>query len=221
MQVELARLSSTDALTGLSNRRRFDEVFATAWDSSRRTRKPVSLILVDVDHFKRFNDRYGHTVGDDVLKGLARCLSASVHRPDDLVARVGGEEFAILLADTDAAGALRIADKVHEELATLSVASAGIGAGSVTASIGVATEAGVPAERLRRSTVPRTLRSTGLRKADATRPDARLRPRRSGPAAVIHAPNPCLSIAYGSSQYRDMLVARDARVGEIAYASAM
>ncbi|GJD56331.1 sensor domain-containing diguanylate cyclase [Methylobacterium dankookense] len=144
MQAELARLSSTDALTGLANRRRFDEVFATAWDSSRRTGKPVSLILVDADHFKRFNDRYGHTVGDDVLKGLARCLSVSVHRPDDLVARVGGEEFAILLADTDAAGALRVADKVHGALTTLSVASAGIGAGAVTASIGVATGTGVP-----------------------------------------------------------------------------
>lgn len=146
MQAELARLSSTDALTGLANRRRFDEVFATAWDSSRRTGKPVSLILVDADHFKRFNDRYGHTVGDDVLKGLARCLSASVHRPDDLVARVGGEEFAILLADTDAAGTLRVADKVHAALTTLSVASAGIGAGAVTASIGVSTSAGVPGE---------------------------------------------------------------------------
>ena len=146
MQAELARLSSTDALTGLANRRRFDEVFATAWDGSRRTGRPVSLILVDADHFKRFNDCYGHTVGDDVLKGLARCLSVSVHRPDDLVARVGGEEFAILLSDTDAAGALRVADKVHGALATLSVASAGIGAGAVTASIGAATGTNVPSE---------------------------------------------------------------------------
>ena len=88
--------------------------------------------------FKRFNDHYGHQVGDEVLQGLARRLSASVHRPHDLVCRVGGEEFTILLPDTDQAGALRIAEKVHAETSTLAIGSARIGAGSVTVSIGLA-----------------------------------------------------------------------------------
>lgn len=146
MHAEMARLSRTDALTGLANRRRFDEVFATALASAGRTGKPLSLLVVDADHFKRYNDRYGHAVGDEVLKGLAHCLAASVHRPDDLVARVGGEEFVVFLPGTDAAGALRVADAVHERVATLSVPSAGIGAGAVTVSIGLATGPGLDAE---------------------------------------------------------------------------
>jgi diguanylate cyclase (GGDEF)-like protein len=154
MQAELARLSLTDVLTGLPNRRRFEQDFGRIWKSARRTGKPLSLLVVDADHFKRYNDRYGHAVGDEVLKGLARCLSAGVHRPDDVVARVGGEEFAVLLPDTDAAGAMRIAAKVQESVASLSVASAGIGAGAVTVSIGLATGPGPaeePAEALYRA----------------------------------------------------------------------
>ena len=138
VEAELAHLSQTDALTGLPNRRRFDEVLAHAWKSSRRTGKPLSLLIVDADHFKRYNDRYGHAVGDAVLKGLARCLAGSVHRPNDLVARVGGEEFGLLLPDTDGPGALRVAKEVHARIAGLGVASAGIGAGAVTVSIGIA-----------------------------------------------------------------------------------
>ncbi len=136
VQAELARQSRTDALTGLANRRRFEEVFGKAWEGARRTGKPLSLLLVDVDHFKRWNDRYGHAVGDEVLKGLARCLSGSVRRPDDIAARVGGEEFAILLPDTDEDGALRVAGKMHEAVAALAVPSAG--AGAVTVSVGLA-----------------------------------------------------------------------------------
>ena len=143
MQAELARLSLTDALTGLHNRRRFEEAFEVAGDVARRTGRPLSLLIVDADHFKRYNDRYGHAVGDEVLKALARSLFAAVHRPDDLVARVGGEEFAILLPETDGDGAMRIAGKVHEAVARLAVPSAGIGAGGVTVSIGLATEHGL------------------------------------------------------------------------------
>ena len=139
IQAQLTRLSCTDPLTGLPNRRQFDEASVRAPASARRSRTPLSLLVVDADHFKRVNDRYGHAVGDAVLKGLARCLSASVHRPNDLVCRVGGEEFVLLLPDTDRGGALRIAEKVHAEVSTLAVASAGIEAGSVTVSIGLAT----------------------------------------------------------------------------------
>ncbi|WP_456685972.1 sensor domain-containing diguanylate cyclase [Bradyrhizobium sp. P5_C11_2] len=138
MQAELAKLSLTDALTGLPNRRAFEDAFTRASGGVRRSGEPLSLLIVDADHFKRFNDRYGHAVGDEVLKGLARCLSASIHRPHDLVCRVGGEEFAILLPDTDQAGAFCIAEKVHAEVSTLAIGSAGIGAGAVTVSIGLA-----------------------------------------------------------------------------------
>lgn len=139
MQAELKRLSLTDALTGLPNRRAFDEAGAGAWADAQRSDGCLSLLIVDADHFKRFNDRYGHQVGDEVLRGLARCLSVGVHRPADLVCRVGGEEFVLLLPDTDQAGAYRIAEKVHTEVSLLTVGSAGIGAGAVTVSIGLAT----------------------------------------------------------------------------------
>lgn len=138
MQAELERLSLTDALTRLPNRRAFEEAGTRAWNAAQRNGKPLALLIVDADHFKQFNDRYGHQVGDAVLQGLARCLSASVHRPHDLVSRVGGEEFAVLLPDTDLADALRVANKVHVEVSTLAVRSAGIGAGAVTVSIGLA-----------------------------------------------------------------------------------
>lgn len=137
VQAELERMSLTDALTRLPNRRAFEDAGARACKGASRSGKPLALLIVDADHFKRFNDRYGHQVGDEVLRGLARCLSASVHRPHDLVSRVGGEEFAILLPDTDQAGALRIAGKIHAEVSTLAIGSAGIGAGAVTVSIGL------------------------------------------------------------------------------------
>ncbi|MCJ2102522.1 sensor domain-containing diguanylate cyclase [Methylobacterium sp. E-046] len=138
MRAELAALSRTDALTGLANRRCFEDRFARALETARHGAQPLSLLIVDADHFKRYNDRYGHPVGDAVLQGLARSLAASVHRPEDLVSRIGGEEFALLLPDTDEAGAQRVADKVHAEVSTLAVPSAGIGAGAVTVSIGLA-----------------------------------------------------------------------------------
>lgn len=137
-QAELAWLSLTDALTGLPNRRRFDEDLATAYKSALRNREPLSLLIVDADHFKRFNDQHGHAVGDEVLKRLARSLSKSVHRPADLVCRFGGEEFAVLLPGTDVPGARRIAENVHDEVKSLSVPAAGILAGTVTVSIGIA-----------------------------------------------------------------------------------
>ena len=139
MHAEMARLSETDALTGLPNRRRFEHALALAADDARRTGKPLSLLVVDADYFKRFNDRYGHAVGDEVLRGLARCLSASVHRPGDLACRVGGEEFVLLLEGTDEPGALRVAEEVHAQVSRLAVAAAGIGAGAVTVSVGLAT----------------------------------------------------------------------------------
>jgi diguanylate cyclase (GGDEF)-like protein len=138
MQVELSRLSLTDALTGLPNRRRFEAEMARAWNGPSDPARPRALLVIDADHFKAVNDRHGHSVGDTVLIGLARCLTASVHRPDDLVCRVGGEEFVMLLPETDEAGARRIADKVHAEVAKLAVVPAGIRPGAITVSIGLA-----------------------------------------------------------------------------------
>ncbi len=138
VEAELAHLSLTDALTGLSNRRRFEQDLVRAVDDANHADQPLSLLVLDADHFKRFNDRFGHAIGDEILKGLARCLSASVHRPQDLVCRIGGEEFAVLLPDTDQSGAHRVAERLHADVAKLQVASVGIAAGSVTVSIGLA-----------------------------------------------------------------------------------
>ena len=156
-QAELARLSDTDALTGLANRRRFEAAFDEAWKDAGGMGETLSLLVVDADHFKRFNDRYGHAVGDAVLVGLGMRLAASVHRPEDVVFRVGGEEFVVLLRDTDAAGALQVARRIHEEVAELTVASASLAAGSVTVSIGLASaapalpEAGTASDLYRRA----------------------------------------------------------------------
>ena len=141
MHAELARLSRTDPLTGLANRRRFEDAYERACEDARRTGKPLSLLVVDADHFKRYNDTHGHVVGDEVLKGLAGCLRESVTRPGDLVCRVGGEEFVLLLSNTDEVGALRVADEVHAQVSRLAVGMAGIAAGSVTVSIGLASSA--------------------------------------------------------------------------------
>ncbi len=142
MQAELARLSLTDVLTGLPNRRRFEDEIARAWTGPPDPAAMRSLLAVDVDHFKAINDRYGHGIGDAVLRGLAACLSASIRRPGDLACRIGGEEFVLLLPDTDEAGALRIAEAVHAEVATLGIAAAGIRPGSITVSIGLASTRG-------------------------------------------------------------------------------
>ena len=138
VEAELDLLSRTDALTGLANRRRFEEAFARGGADARPGSGPLSLLVIDVDHFKRINDRHGHGAGDAALKALAGALAASVHRPCDLVARIGGEEFALLLPDTDAAGAVRIAGTVHAAVARLTVEAAAIAAGGLTVSIGLA-----------------------------------------------------------------------------------
>ncbi|MEH3119512.1 MAG: sensor domain-containing diguanylate cyclase [Methylorubrum populi] len=142
MQAELARLSHTDALTALPNRRRFEEVFEREWKAARRSGRPLALLVIDADHFKRINDRHGHAVGDVVLRGLADSLTASLRRPGDLATRIGGEEFAVLLPATDRDGAQRVAKAMHGAVAGLAVSAAGIGPGTVTISIGLAVSRG-------------------------------------------------------------------------------
>lgn len=110
---ELQRLSSLDGLTGIANRRVFDEFVKREWLRAARDNSSISLILIDIDHFKKFNDGYGHQGGDDCLRKVAHALAATVKRPSDLVARYGGEEFAVVMPDTDREGAAKIAEALR------------------------------------------------------------------------------------------------------------
>lgn len=110
---ELAQLAATDALTGVANRRMLDQSLRHEWFRAQRSGKSLSLLMIDADHFKAFNDRHGHQAGDQALRELAKVITANVRRPTDLVARYGGEEFSVILAETDSAGARQIAEHVR------------------------------------------------------------------------------------------------------------
>lgn len=137
---ELERLSETDALTDLANRRKLETALADEWRRRQRSRSPLSAIMLDVDHFKAFNDAYGHRVGDDCLQMIGRILAAAARRPGDLAARYGGEEFVMLLPDTDAAGAMAVAESVRRAVVEAATPHGrSITAAVVTVSLGVAT----------------------------------------------------------------------------------
>ncbi|MHC2335885.1 sensor domain-containing diguanylate cyclase [Bradyrhizobium sp. USDA 4454] len=112
----LAHLASTDALTGLANRRRLDDTLDVEWRRGMRAKSPVSLLMIDVDHFKAFNDTYGHQAGDAVLATVGRCIAATAKRVTDLGARYGGEEFSVLLPGIGKAGALDVAEQIRAKL---------------------------------------------------------------------------------------------------------
>jgi len=131
-------LASTDGLTGIANRRRFDAFLTHEWRRGARTVTPISLLLIDLDHFKAFNDHYGHMTGDDCLKAVGDAVQQIARRSADLAARYGGEEFALILADTDAAGAQGVATRLLKRIAELGITHAGSPYGKVTASIGFA-----------------------------------------------------------------------------------
>ena len=118
---ELTRLSTADGLTGIANRRRFDETLLKEWRRCAREERPLSLLLIDVDFFKPFNDNYGHQVGDECLKAVARTLAQTLHRPSDLAARYGGEEFGVILPGTDEQGALAVAESLREAVQQLGI----------------------------------------------------------------------------------------------------
>ncbi len=134
--VQLTMLASLDGLTGIANRRAFDERFAREWHRSLRTGAPLSLLMIDIDHFKQFNDRYGHQAGDQALTNVAVALAAHLQRPADMVARFGGEEFAVLLPQTDQAGAAHMAETLRRAIAGLAILHHGSAFGIVTVSIG-------------------------------------------------------------------------------------
>lgn len=118
---KLRQLSSLDGLTDLPNRRFFDETLAREWRSGIRSKKPLSLILADIDHFKAFNDSYGHVIGDDCLKKVGKGLAATLLREVDTIARYGGEEFAAILPDTDADGGRLIAQRMLDAISGLAI----------------------------------------------------------------------------------------------------
>lgn len=135
----LRSLTLADPLTGLSNRRALDATIAKEWRRCARSQVPLSMILADLDHFKSFNDAYGHPAGDDCLKAVAKVFIQAAQRPQDLVARYGGEEFVILLPEVDLLGAEIVAGGVMVALKTLNMAHAASDTGSrVTTSMGVA-----------------------------------------------------------------------------------
>ena len=138
MTDQLKQLATTDGLTGLVNRRAFDEALASEVARARRAKSPLAVLMVDVDKFKAYNDHYGHPAGDDALKAVARCLKGSVRRPGDLVARYGGEEFVVVLPNTDEDAALFVADAFREALHALKLPHTGSERGMVTASVGIA-----------------------------------------------------------------------------------
>ncbi|GAB4119563.1 MAG: diguanylate cyclase [Sideroxydans sp.] len=118
---ELQRLSTTDALTGIANRRALDDFLSREWRRCLRMGKPLSLVMLDIDYFKLFNDKYGHQAGDDCLKRVAAQIAKAAPRASDLAARYGGEEFMLVLGETDADGALWMAERVRQMVADLKV----------------------------------------------------------------------------------------------------
>ena len=136
---QLANLSITDGLTGLANRRHFDEVLDNEYARLRRSGAPLSLVLLDVDYFKLFNDTYGHPCGDDCLRQVAALIAGLVNRASDLAARYGGEEFALILPETDAQGAVALAERLRSGIEQLAIPHSASKASHVTASLGVIT----------------------------------------------------------------------------------
>ena len=135
----LHRISTQDGLTGVSNRRHFDETLGLEWRRAARSRAPLTLLLLDIDYFKAFNDRAGHQAGDDCLRRVATALHEAVHRAADFVSRYGGEEFAVLLPETDAEHAGKVAESIRERIEQLDIEHPSSPLGHLTVSVGIAT----------------------------------------------------------------------------------
>ena len=136
---QLQMLAEKDGLTHVANRRRFDEFLSREFQRAKRDSKPISLLMIDIDFFKEYNDNYGHLAGDDVLKQTAIAVKSCLRRPGDLLARYGGEEFAVVLGETDYNTSLEIAEKIRETIQNLGIVH-GIGRAEdfLTVSIGTA-----------------------------------------------------------------------------------
>jgi diguanylate cyclase (GGDEF)-like protein/PAS domain S-box-containing protein len=140
LQRELEVLSYRDSLTGVANRRMFDTLYPVEWAKARATGEPLSLVVIDIDYFKQYNDHYGHVQGDECLRRVAQALDAGAFRTRDLCARFGGEEFVLLLPATDETAARNVAERCRKLLTQKEIAHARSGVGRlVTVSMGVGT----------------------------------------------------------------------------------
>lgn len=138
--MELRRLTNSDGLTGLGNRRYFDEYLNAEWQRARRDSREISMLMIDVDHFKSYNDTYGHIAGDEALKRVAHTIFSSCDRSTDLAARFGGEEFALVLPGTPAGSARLAAEKLRRAVEAMQIQHRAAGAGAwLTVSVGTAT----------------------------------------------------------------------------------
>jgi diguanylate cyclase (GGDEF)-like protein/PAS domain S-box-containing protein len=141
LQKQLEEYSYKDGLTGVANRRMFDRVLASEWPSAQRSGQPLSLVLLDIDCFKQYNDHYGHIQGDDCLKSVGQILQGALSRPRDFVARFGGEEFVLILPETDLEAAVQVAERCrrrvreqcipHEKSAVATLLTISLGVGSL------------------------------------------------------------------------------------------
>lgn len=144
LQEELKELSYKDSLTGIANRRMFDSIMDMEWVNSRRNHQPLSLIMLDIDYFKQYNDHYGHIKGDDCLKHVGQLLSTAATRSKDFIARFGGEEFVLVLPETDAISAQQVAERCrslildqqipHENSKVSQILTVSLGVGTITPS---------------------------------------------------------------------------------------
>lgn len=144
LQKELEILSFKDGLTGVANRRMFDSVMELEWANARRNNQPLSLIMIDIDYFKQYNDHYGHIQGDDCLKRVGKILSSAATRSRDFLARYGGEEFILVLPETDAESANKVAERcrnlifkeqiAHENSPVSQILTVSLGVGTITPS---------------------------------------------------------------------------------------
>ena len=134
----LENLSVTDTLTGLFNRRKFNDEMDACWRQSIRSQMPCSLLMLDVDHFKVFNDTYGHIAGDQCLQELANVFRIEAVRPYDTAARIGGEEFAVILPDTDSQGAMHVANRIIQRVTSLNIVNEHTVLGHISISVGLA-----------------------------------------------------------------------------------
>jgi diguanylate cyclase (GGDEF)-like protein len=141
---QLAAIASTDSLTGLGNRRRFDQALEAEWQRARRQKSPISLIMIDADSFKAYNDAFGHQAGDGALMAIARCIADGPRHGADITARYGGEEFAVLLPNHTIEGALAIAEEIRASVLTLRAQQKGRADATPTVSAGVASMIPLP-----------------------------------------------------------------------------